>query len=995
MRGLGFVTSEKTPGSVRLNAHRLLEARKRAGLSREKLAELARGRLTLSVATIKRAEKGRLVHLETARCLAELLSVSLEYLLSSADNPDWSGPNPANGAQAALYPPLAGRTLDLSRALESLQRAQQGNPTFVQIVGEPGIGKTRLLRELCLRAKQAGLTCGIGGGQEHLGIPFAAITEALVPLELRMAASSSPADAERLRAFVRSGAPPQSSAMDERALLTLFRTLTDALLRATERQPLLLAIDDVQWTDQSSFELFEKFVLAAAEASWRGERCGLILVVTIRSDARSGQIGQRLARLSRESLAVHIELRGLDRLHTFDLLQGLSIDRPSQTLTNTVHESTAGNPLFVQELVRLLAEQGELDERGGYTVLSRPSNYIRLPESITAAIAQRCRDLSDDCRRALSYGACLGMQFELTLLAQLTNQDVDELLDLLQDAFDEQLIDSKQQTLAFTHPLVRQVCRQLVTEARRQRIHYAIAQWLLQQPIVQLEAALHELAYHLIEAGPLADAAHVLEYASRAGAQAEESLAWDAAVRFFGAATQSTAVAAPIKAQFHLRIGLAHFNAYEVGLALEHYAEAERIFETLGDRRGRVRALNDRTRLAMTAGLRQDVEKLELELPRLITEDPRFAAEVMNTLSDCYVLRKDQQRAREHAESATGIAKQLADDALGARVSNSLALCYFRNLSLREAIAEWSRGYELAKRADEPIFMSRYLQRLPLAQCPLGLFSEAENACDQAWAFHQQVPNVGESSLISHARAWLALVRGNLGEAIRHATESIAAIRRSSYVLVAPLVVPTLACAYALRGQWREADATLLQLPELTGEGEGTVPGSIARYRALIAGYQSPEVIQTELRASRPSGSPPVQDLARIARVCAQVELAQLGGHALPRDCTSQLEAAQGLGIVFTNTWVFTIARVLGNAYASDNEWHRAELQFEQSLEVTRMLGAKTEHARTCLDYAILLAGRPRTSGRAREFGQRAVRELGALEMVPLAQRAKALLARL
>ncbi len=987
--GVDRLGNDKAAGTVQLDPQRLVQARKRAGLSRERLAELARGRLAVSAVTIKRAEKGRPVHLDTARCLAELLSMPLDALLVSRDGDTILT---ANDSPASLYPPLAGRGMELDRTLAALARARAGRSAFVLLSGDPGIGKTRLIRELCLRALEQGTPCGVGTGQEHLGIPFAAVTDALNPLALQLSGVDHP-DAPLIAEFLRCGRVPDASLRPEESRLALFRALSSALLRLAARTPLLLVLDDLHWVDQGSIELFEHLVRCAAEGEWRGVRCGILLVGCIRSDQRNSTIGQRMARLCRETIATRIDLGGLERSHMQELLVGLSVERPSQSLVNVVHDSTAGNPFFVQEVVRVLREAGELTRHGGLTVLGRPSSYIHLPESVTDALSTRCRALSEGCTRALTYGACLGTQFELSNLAKVMHQDPDDLVELLQDAVDEGLLDCRQQSFSFSHPLIRQVCRQLVSEALRQRIHFEIAEHLRRLDDAERDNRVHEIAHHLIESGPLAEAGQVLLYSSAAGTRAELALAWETATHFYDAALSSTHDAQR-RAGLHLRNGWAYYNAYEIGRALEHYAAAEGAFERVGDVTGKIRALNEQTRLSMSAGMPLTLDALEGHLPRLVVDEPRLAAEVMSTLADCYVLRKDQQRALSLASSALDIALKTQDDALGARVCNSVAICHLRNLDLQSALTEWTRGYEFAMRCGEPIYASRYLQRMPLALGPLGRFNELESAAARAWEFHEQYPNLGEISFVLHARAWLALVRGHTAQAIHYAREAIATIDRSAYVLAAPLVMPTLACAYALRGQWDQAAASLDQLASVMRQDERSVGGAVGRYHTLIAvSRTNAPAVPSNDRSSAPSaGAPPVLDVARIGRLCAHIESVQLGGGDLSQDDVEQLKGAYERGVNFTNTWLYAVPRMLGVAEARAQRFTQSDEYFERSLELTDQLGARTEHARSCLDYAASLATRSRVDTRARELLGRARAAFVEMNMAPLALRAERLL---
>jgi tetratricopeptide (TPR) repeat protein/transcriptional regulator with XRE-family HTH domain len=981
-------SNAKAAGTVVLDSARLIDARKRAGLSRERLAELARGELAISAVTVKRAEAGRPVHLETARTLARLLAIPLDALLAE----------PVSGEHAveemALRGPeqraFVGRRDEFARAQTALARVRAGKPAVLCFVGETGIGKTRLLRELCQQAQHDGFVWGLGQGQEHLSIPFGPIVQALAPLEVNLAAGE-PDDPAQVREFLREGALHGNATQRDRNRLILFRTLTRAVRAACVRTPLLIAVDDWQWIDQGSLELFEQLVYAAAEAAWRGERCALLLIVTMRTQPQRSVASDRLARLCRESICERMELEGLACAETFELLTGLAISRPSHALTNAVHEVTAGNPLFVQEVVHLLRERGLLQELGGWTVMVDGAKDACMPESATAALVERCEALDRRCRRALTYAACLGMQFSLETLAWVMNEEGFDALEALEEAAENGLLDGRGQSFVFAHPLVRQVCRQLVVEARRQRIHHDIAMRLRVKHGDEQDSQLHEIAYHLVESGDLADTRMVFDYATRAARIAAAASAWDTAARFYVVALKAPFIGDAERAELHMQAGLAHCYAWELGLAIEHYLAAEQAFERLGDVRGKTRALNDRVSLAFSSGLPHSLAVLDAQLEQLGDTQPALSAEVMKTLSDC-CLGREPQRALDLAATAVRIANELQDDGLVAKVSNSLALAHLRALHLDRALDVWHSGHASSQRIGDSVLVARYLQRIPLALGPLGRLRELEERADEAWDLHERYPNLGESSLILHARAWLALLRGRLDESVRYSAEALSALSRSNYVLPTPLIMPTLACAYTLQGRWSAARATLQQMQELAGMDAATIKAPIARYGALIAAHEStPAATEAERPPSKSERLPP--DLPKLARLCAQVECAGFNAARIDPVWIETLRAAYERGILFTNTWVFALPRILGIGAALAQDWGSAERYFEESLRMTAELGAKTEHACTSLDFATALSRRGSPPRRAEELANGARAAFVALQMPALATRARAAIA--
>src|SRR5262249_10308170 len=242
------------------------------------------------------------------------------------------------------------------------------------------------------------------------------------------------------------------------------------------------------------------------------------------------------------------------------------------------HTVTQGNPLFIQEVVHQLRQQGALQERRGYTVTTALLADLRLPEHVTEAVAARTPGVCEGCHRPLTLAARLGDDVSMPLLSAVSGLAEEAVLDYLEEGMRQGILRSEGPGFQFAHPLLRHVLYSTFSVARRQRLHAQIAQVMERLYAGNIEGHLLGIAHPLVSAGSVARRDKVVTYARRAGDQACSIFAWREAAQYYEAAL-STAEAtdrlsAPERAELHYRAGLAYNRDQDVGPCLEHYAQA-------------------------------------------------------------------------------------------------------------------------------------------------------------------------------------------------------------------------------------------------------------------------------------------------------------------------------------------------------------------------------------------------------------------------------------
>jgi DNA-binding SARP family transcriptional activator len=386
---------------------------------------------------------------------------------------------PGQRTSSQPHVPLVGRDAVLRRLAEELGRAGEGKGRMILVSGEAGVGKTRLVAELAAEARRRGaavLWGGSGGHANHLAYgPFAVALEGYVasrpdPERTDLAQRFPP-----LARFVPSlGVANESQPFAERGGDDLYlapamvRLLTD-LARG---QPVLLVLGDLHDLHPSSRNLLEYLAQLASERRW-------LIVGTRRDDRLDGELSRMIDTTEREGLCVQVELQPLDRADCGQLVRALlpggGIDN---AFVDHVYARSLGNPLFVEELLGEMRARGELIlQNGSWHAAASPAACV--PARVRALVALRVAPMEESVRRVLALAAANGMEISLTDLrtggAALRPPVSDAaLFNALDHALEIRILEERNDSYAFRHPLVRSALYEDLSKHRRDELHAAL-----------------------------------------------------------------------------------------------------------------------------------------------------------------------------------------------------------------------------------------------------------------------------------------------------------------------------------------------------------------------------------------------------------------------------------------------------------------------------------------------------------------------------------------
>jgi class 3 adenylate cyclase len=393
----------------------------------------------------------------------------------------------AGGTGLAVAVPCVGRDAELRRLTVHLAEAAGGRGGLVLVAGEPGIGKTRLATELTGRAERDGAAVLWGHCYEgDWSPPYAPIAEAL---DTYIAAAGP----DLLRADVGAGGgalaqlvpalrvvladlPEAVPLPPDEERFRLFEAVTQFLLRCSQRCPVLLCLDDLHWADKGSVGMLRH--LARQVPRHR------VLVVGTYRDAEVGEghpLADALGAFPRETTFEKIRLEGLGAEGTAALLAAFGDQEVEGRVGEAWSRETAGNPFFIAELARYLAEEGLLYRAAdGRWTTDRPLAQLPLPDSVRDVVARRMARLNEGARRLLSVASAFEGPFRFEVVASVSELSENDALDAVDEALAAGALDAAgpTDTYVFHHALIRHTLYGQLSPSRTVRLHRRVAEAL-------------------------------------------------------------------------------------------------------------------------------------------------------------------------------------------------------------------------------------------------------------------------------------------------------------------------------------------------------------------------------------------------------------------------------------------------------------------------------------------------------------------------------------
>lgn len=883
---------------------------------------------------------------------------------------------------------FVGRDEDFGRLWDLYEQARSGTGRVAFVHGEPGIGKTRLCRELACRAWRDGAVALYGRCDEEPLVSHQPFVEALghyvaacplAQLAAHVGLGSGelrrliPELAERLPALAQ---PMHGDRDGER--YRLFAAVVALLRRAAETSPVVLVLDDLHWSETSTLLLLRHLA--------RHIRPTALLVLATYRDAEvqpGHPLRDTLADLGGDPGCERLALGALDVAAVGDLVRSHAGEQAPE-LVRMLYDESEGNPFFVGEILRHLTESGRLSADGQPHVHGRRLTDLGIPEGVDRVIGRRIARLGQRTQAVLATASVSGRTFEFAVLERLSGPEQDDLLDALDEAVHARLIEEMPDgagRYSFTHALIRETVYAGLMQTRRALLHRRIAVALEEIHAADPAARSAELAHHFAHAGAPGDIAKAIAYATRAGETALAGLAYEQAAAHFRDAVRLLGGAEP-PAQAARRCDL-----------LIAQGEAERragdatYRRTLLDGARLAQQLDDPDRLAraalannrgfFSAAADVDTERvavLDGALAAHGVHDSATRASLLAQLAVELVPDPDWRRRSQLSDEALAMARRVGDPTTLARTLNQRYVALWGPRTLPERLANAREAGALAKGLDDHVLSFQCARFGAHAAMEDGNLELADRLLEDAREVAEQL----EQPIIQ----WYYAVTRAKRESISAAPGAAEKLVRDAADLGQRIGQPDAAL-------WRSIGLFVTRLLQGTLVWATSCPVDVARPAAEtdthIAPSRSAELLTVALRAATASETGHLTDArasfetlmcddlvdlphgwtALAVPAVAAVACGRLGDVRRARTLVVMLEPYAGRFVDAGPAWFGAVSHHLAGLATTLGELDDADARFAEGARTYAALGAGAWLTRLRLDWVRMLLARG-DLGRAR-----------------------------
>jgi DNA-binding NarL/FixJ family response regulator len=695
------------------------------------------------------------------------------------------------------------------------------------ISGEAGLGKTRLTTEFLDAARsQAGVDSVVGHCFDNDPSPYAPFVSAVTALGRQFGTPFVEllgGDHDALLSLLGEPPSPQDSGLQMEpsvARRRLHRDIISVLGSLRRQQARIVVLEDLHWADATSRDLFIEWARAISNEP-------ILLIGTVRREMLeyAHPMARVIATLARERRAAEIMLRPLERAETAQLLE-VTLERTIPTAVVTLlHERAGGNPFFLEELLRSLIEQNQLDQCLQAASPATLLDQLEVPISIRSSILGHVAELEAPVRDMVHLAAVLGRTFDFDTLRTLSSLPEDALASALEQSIERQLIaedhNAPGERYHFRHALTREAIygslsgRERVLRHRMAMAHY--------ETMAQHESAanVEALAYHSLRAR---DTERAGRYAQLAGDRAMRLYAYREALVQYEAALSLAAQLEPAKrAELHAAIAGALRPLRRHADYVAHWREARALYAQSGDLRREAAVCLD---LAASAWEGNETKaafataEAAIELLEKSGAPPCELADAYAVMARLHVVSSHTREIAMWGERALALAHSCGDERIISGIMISLAVG--RNLegAYDESIALLQDALELAERSGSWFNVGRAYINL----CD-GYFFHGDyvrilelHAIHAAYAERTGWEHTVPAILHQAARAHLEL--GHLDEAASM-YEELVAVSQATMPTMVPLAIAGLGTLRVLQGRAGEAVKSLEEAVEVA-ERDGT-----------------------------------------------------------------------------------------------------------------------------------------------------------------------------
>jgi len=743
----------------------------------------------------------------------------LREVLVPSHKPSIVVPSPRPSAVKEVQ--LIDRVEELGVLRDAVDRAVRGEGGVAFLHGEAGIGKTRLARELGAYARLRGLQV-LSGRCPALfrmdGVPPYVLwkeviknyLEVCTPEQLYRVIGFYPSEvsmlvpelSQKLRTI------PQSLPISpEHERDRLFEAVSQFVTNISKDAPLLVILDDLQWTDQSSLLLLHYLARGVYKES-------LFLLGTYRDT----DIDQRhplspvLTELNRERLLQSVPLKRMSLNDTSEMVkQILEQDDVPRDFCELVYDRTRGNPFFVEEVIKSLKEEEVIYREANKWKIKEVSK-IEFPATVKDVIKARVSRLDDECQNVLTLASFVGNDFTCEALCGATGIEEDKLLELLDRMLKTGLIKERvirgESVCSFVDVIVRDVVHEEVSPFRHKRLHGTVGSALEKVYAKKIDEHFGELALHFLESG---DNEKALDYFLKAGEKAVKVYANGEATSYFQHAFKLLEEKeGELRQKGHVleKLGDIKKIVGENETCIRYWNDALLLWKQL-DKKGTVARLHRKMANVLweKMGDTEKAEKHHEESLEILETEPESVelASLYEDMARMYFRTASMAKALPWAEKALEFAKKL----------NHLEIIADSYLTLGSIIlssGDWKKAIECHEKALKIALDNGFMEiavraynnfavALPYEECERCL-----ECLEKGFELARKAGTIFWISRIGSNLAYWHACEGNMSKAVPLAEESVALDRKAGNITQLSISLRTLGFIYQILGEWDKSE---------------------------------------------------------------------------------------------------------------------------------------------------------------------------------------------
>ncbi len=757
-------------------------------------------------------------------------------------------PGSTRGVQG-LHAPMIGRETEmrqLMQAIGALATYQQGQ--FVMVIGEAGLGKSRLVGEIKHLSMPAPVIILEGQSltyrrsvsyyifqdllRNYLNASADTPVETVSQRLVRNVSNALGARAAENLPFLEYllNLPPSDPAAAQRIQFLdavqlrqqIYMAVRNLLVAESRRRPIILILEDLHWADDASLDLLQYLLDSVKQAP--------LLILAISRPLEPGKLAE-MAAWAGENLPnnfASIFLQGLTPDQSKQLLlRLLSVSDLPAELREQIVARASGVPLYLEEILRMLIDEGILQHEGSQWHIVDASRIASLgvPDTLQSLILARFDRLDTLQRRMLQIACVIGRQFNIailrTALAAASESEFQGTLHrLAEHDFVHPLPEAPETEFAFRHAVVSDAIYSTLLKRDRVDLHGRVGEAVEGLYADRIDGQIEILARHfswssrkdralhyLILAGQKSWRSYLNEQARRYYEEALELIAqtthtphqavqihlglgdvailtgeYAAAHQHYQQAldtigTQDIAIYTEERSALHRKIGATYERQGDYEQALQHLALAEKTLDedSLPMPVEKAQIYNDIGWIHFRHGNLDEAEKYLTRAIALAQETNRIdvTASIYNRLGGVYYQKDQLEEASQYVQKSLALRQEIGDTVAVARSYNNLGLLGWRSGQWEQAIANFTRSVELHAKLGDAEGAIELHSNLGLLQIDRGNFDEAQRHLEESMRISQQIGHLHQEGITHHNYSRLYLSSEDWRQALEHARHSI------------------------------------------------------------------------------------------------------------------------------------------------------------------------------------------------------------------------------